>query len=71
MLVKKQGIDVSLTTKDDEALTALHLAARHGHHRTATLLVQLGADINASSLRGTTAIQVSNELISKNNTVLI
>ena len=46
-----------LTTKNDEALTPLHLAARHGHHRTATLLVQLGADINATSLRGTTAIQ--------------
>jgi ankyrin repeat protein len=60
-LVKQEGIFVGSTTKDDEALTPLHLAARYGHHRAVTLLVQLGADINASSLRGTTALQEASQ----------
>ena len=45
-IVKSGDVDVN-AVDEEEKLTALHYAARHGHVDVATVLIQNGADANA------------------------
>lgn len=47
-----------LDAKDDEGMTALHLAAKHGRTLIAYGLVRSGADTSALNVEGKTAVEV-------------
>eukprot|EP01095_Lingulamoeba_sp_RSL-Kostka_P002860 TRINITY_DN13780_c0_g1_i1.p1 TRINITY_DN13780_c0_g1~~TRINITY_DN13780_c0_g1_i1.p1 ORF type:complete len:460 (+),score=129.98 TRINITY_DN13780_c0_g1_i1:33-1412(+) len=56
-LVEQLKMDVNETTSDDDGCTPLHLACRYGRLAAAKQLISLGADINATTVYGTTIFQ--------------
>ena len=46
--------------KDNQQLTALHLAASNGHPSVCNLLIQFGADLFLTNEEGLTPLQMTN-----------
>lgn len=55
----KYGAVISATTTTKQQLTALHLAAYSSHLKAAQTLVELGADVDASSADGCTPLRLA------------
>ncbi|GHM58477.1 MAG: hypothetical protein sL5_06330 [Candidatus Mesenet longicola] len=54
----KQGVNVNATTKE-EGDTPLHVAAQNGYERVVALLLQHGANVNATSKDGDTPLHLA------------